>query len=144
MINQYKQALSLYNQGNYEEALDLLYGETDKESLLLKAACKKSIRDQYVYLIKSALDQKEYARARHLKDTYVSKFGQDTTINAFQIPDEALSTVLKEEIQSNDMLEFEYSLDKKPKKSSMSLFFFVGFGIILLFLFVYLIIFKCI
>lgn len=88
MESLYQQALSLYHQGDYEGAFDLLYGETDRECLLLELECKRLLTDQYVYLIKDALEQKEYAEARRLKETFLSKFGSDTTINAFQIPED--------------------------------------------------------
>jgi len=137
-MNKYQHALSLYNQGDYEEAFDLLYGETDKESLLLKDACRKSIKDQYVYLIRGALDQKEYAKARHLKETYLSKFGQDITINAFQIPDEALASALKEEILFDNIQEIVYPLNKKSNKNRIFLFVLIGFLIFFFFLVLYI------
>lgn len=103
MGSKYQKALSLYNQGDYEEAFDLLHGEDDQECLLLKAECKKQITHQYVYLIKEALDQKLYAKARHLRVTYLSIFGSNTAINAFQIPDEALEAALEEVAPSDEM-----------------------------------------
>lgn len=96
-MNYYQQALSLYNQGDYEGAFDLLAGDTSQDSLLLKAECEKQITEQYIYFIKEAIEYKDYVKARHLKDTYLSKFGSDTTaINAFQIPDKALCDAFNE------------------------------------------------
>ena len=39
MESLYQQALSLYNQGDYEGAFNLLYGETDRKCLLLELEC---------------------------------------------------------------------------------------------------------
>lgn len=121
----YQQALSLYNQGDYEGAFDLLYREVDQKCLLLKAECKKQITDQYLYLIKETLDCKEYAQARRLKITYLSKFGPDTVVNAFQIPDDSLSSILKEEMLSNNLREVNTSL-KEVRKSKFPYFVVLG------------------
>ena len=37
MESKYKQALSLYNQGDYEEAFDLLYGEDDQKMFTIES-----------------------------------------------------------------------------------------------------------
>ncbi len=113
MESKYKQALFLYNQGDYEGAFDLLYGEISKECLLLKAECKKQITDQYLYLIKETLDCKEYAQARHLKETYLSKYDFDTSINAIQVPDASLESALKAEVSPNDIIYKEISKSRK-------------------------------
>lgn len=119
MESLYQQALSLYNQGDYEGTFDLLYGETDRECILLAVECKRLLTDQYVYLIKDALEQKEYAEARRLKETFLSKFGSDTTINAFQIPDGSLEAALKEEVPSYDLQEVNPPLRETSKSKSL-------------------------
>lgn len=115
MESKYQHALSLYNQGDYEGAFGFLEGETDRESLLLKAECKKQMTDQYIYLIKEALGCKEYAQARHLKETYLSKYDFDTSINAIQVPDASLESALKTEVSSSDII---YKEIPKSQKSS--------------------------
>lgn len=106
----YQQALSLYNQGDYEGAFDLLYGEVDQKCLLLKAECKKQITDQYLYLIKEALESKEYVRAWHLKETYLFKYNFDSSINAIQVPNVSLESVLKsDEIVEGNTLNTGHS-----------------------------------
>lgn len=120
MESKYQHALSLYNQGDYEGAFGFLEGETDRESLLLKAECKKQMTDQYIYLIKEALGCKEYAQARHLKETYLSKYDFDTSINAIQVPDASLESTLKAGVSSNDIIYKEI-----PKAKKTSFFFYL-------------------
>lgn len=120
MESKYQHALSLYNQGDYEGAFGFLEGETDRESLLLKAECKKQMTDQYIYLIKEALGCKEYAQARHLKETYLSKYDFDTSINAIQVPDASLESTLKAGVSSNDIIYKEI-----PKAQKTSYFFYL-------------------
>ncbi len=125
MESLYQQALSLYNQGDYEGAFNLLYGETDRKCLLLELECKRLLTDQYAYLIKDALEQNEYVKAKHLKEAYLSKFGSNAIINAFQIPDDSLIAALKEEMPSNNLREVNTSL-KEVQKSKFPYFVVLG------------------
>ena len=88
MENYYTKALSLYNQGDYEGALDVLRFSTvhSKEEDALKEECRNQIIRQYVYLIKDAISQSDYQEARKWKDEYISKYGYSEAIDSIKIP----------------------------------------------------------
>ena len=79
MESQYKEALVLYNQCEYEKAYDILSNSSinldDKESRLLEE-CKKQILQQYRYLINEAEKQKNIGEAKRLKAMYFKKINQ--------------------------------------------------------------------
>ena len=84
MDTQYKEALSLYNQCEYEKAYDILSNSvTDfgKKGHLLLEECKKQILQQYVSLINEAEKQKDISEANRLKAMYVEKFGKNSLIS---------------------------------------------------------------
>ena len=84
----YTKALSLYNQGDYEGALDVLRFSTvhSKEEDALKEECRNQIIRQYVYLIKDAISQSDYQEARKWKDEYITKYGYSEAVDSIEIP----------------------------------------------------------
>lgn len=90
MESQYKDALALYNQCEYEKAYDILSNSShnmgDKGSRLLEE-CKKQILQQYLYLINEAEKQKDIAAANRLKATYTEKYGRNILISKPQHDD---------------------------------------------------------
>lgn len=85
----YTQALSLFNQGEYEKALRIIERSalnTLREKELLEQ-CKKQILAQYCYLINESIRQKDYQAAKSIKDEYRIKFGVSDKIDAIKIPE---------------------------------------------------------
>ena len=90
MESQYKEALALYNQCEYEKAYDILSNSSinldDKESRLLEE-CKKQILQQYRYLINEAEKQKNIGEAKRLKAMYFKKIKGNSLISEPQNED---------------------------------------------------------
>ena len=87
----YKQALSFFNSGDYEKALNTLkQGETQissmKERQLINQ-CEKQIAEQYYYLIHEYIQQEDYLNANALKEEYNVKFGYNPRITDIKIPE---------------------------------------------------------
>ena len=85
----YTQALSLFNQCKYEEALKRIEQSplsTLREKKLLEQ-CQKQILEQYCYLINESIRQKDYRSAKSIKDEYQAKFGKNYKIEAIKIPE---------------------------------------------------------
>lgn len=85
----YNKAISFYNKGEYEEALDAIRNSsmaTSKESLGLIRECEKLILEQYVYLIKEYIEQQDYLNASRKKEEYKAKYGSNPKIENIIIP----------------------------------------------------------
>lgn len=85
----YNKAISIYNKGEYEEALDAIRNSsmaTSKESLGLIRECEKLILEQYVYLIKEYIEQQDYLNASRKKEEYKAKYGSNPKIENIIIP----------------------------------------------------------
>ena len=84
MDSKYKEALSLYNQCEYEKAYDILsnspHNMGDRRNLLLEE-CKRQILQQYVYLINEAEKRKDIGDANQLKAMYIEKYGKNNLIS---------------------------------------------------------------
>lgn len=85
----YNKAISFYNKGEYEEALDAIRNSsmaTSKESFGLIRECEKLILEQYVYLIKEYIEQQDYLNASRKKEEYKAKYGSNPKIENIIIP----------------------------------------------------------
>lgn len=90
MKKKYQDALSLYNQGDYEETLKILSNNqllSTPEGKQLADICHKLVAEQYIYLIKEYITQQDYVQALELKETYLSKYGKNKVILSISIPD---------------------------------------------------------
>lgn len=70
MDDLYNKAISFYNEGEYEEALDAIRNSsmaTSKDGQNLIRECEKLILEQYVYLIKEYIEQQDYLNASRKK-----------------------------------------------------------------------------
>ena len=97
----YTQALSLFNQCKYEEALKRIEQSslsTLREKKLLEQ-CQKQILEQYCYLINESIRQKDYRSAKSIKDEYQAKFGKNYKIEAIKIPE--IASPLQNEVCSD-------------------------------------------
>lgn len=115
----YKQALSLFNQGEYEKALRIIERSplnTLREKELLDQ-CWRQIVEQYCYLINESISQKDYWTARLIKDEFKAKFGVNNKIEEIKIP----------EFQATSPTE-EF-VEKKPKFCK---YLMIAIGIILI------------
>ena len=85
----YNKAISFYNKGEYEEALDAIRSSsmaTSKESLSLIRECEKLILEQHVYLINEYIEQRDYLNALRKKEEYRTKYGLNPQIENIIIP----------------------------------------------------------
>ena len=87
----YRQALSLFNSGDYEKALDILK-QDDSQILSAKEKqliyqCEKQITEQYYYLIHEYIQQEDYLNAHALKVEYKVKFGSNPRIEDIVVPE---------------------------------------------------------
>ena len=85
----YNKAISFYNKGEYEEALDAIRSSsmaTSKESLSLIRECEKLILEQHVYLINEYIEQRDYLNALRKKEEYRTKYGSNPKIENIIIP----------------------------------------------------------
>lgn len=84
MESQYKDALALYNQCEYEKAYDILSNSShnmgDKGSRLLEE-CKKQILQQYIYLINESEKEGDIGKANQLRRLYTFKYGESNEIS---------------------------------------------------------------
>ena len=89
MESLYQQALSLYNQGDYEGAWNLLHNANLKEQreILLFKECEKLSLEQTILLIKSYIEAKEYEKAKQKKMDYYAKHGFQASIESIEIPE---------------------------------------------------------
>ncbi len=89
MDDLYNKAISFYNEGEYEKALDAIRNSsmaTSKESLGLIRECEKLILEQHVYLIKEYIEQQDYLNASRKKEEYETKYGSNPKIENIIIP----------------------------------------------------------
>lgn len=85
----YNKAISFYNEGRYEEVLDLIGTSSiaaSKKGQNLIQECKKLILEQYVYLIKEYVEQQDYLNALRKKEEYRTKYGAHAKIENIPIP----------------------------------------------------------
>jgi Protein of unknown function (DUF3298). len=79
----YEQALPFFNKGEYEEVLKIFRHATvtlsDKEKKILRES-KKQITEQYLFLIKDCIQQKEYVKAGELQEEYKAKYDFDERV----------------------------------------------------------------
>lgn len=97
----YQKALSLYNQGHYEEALDILTKNqllSTLEGKQLAETCQELVTEQYKFLIKEYITQQDYIQALELKETYLSKYGKNKIISSIPIPHSILKIKNKKNI----------------------------------------------
>ena len=85
----YQQALSLYNQGDYEGAWMLLQDvdlETEQEKKLFKE-CEKLVTEQATYIIKSYIEEGEFLKAKELRLDFLTKYGYRAPVESIKIPE---------------------------------------------------------
>ncbi len=74
----YEQSLSLFNKGEYEEVLKIFRHTTvvlsEKEKILLRES-RKQVTEQYLFLIKDYIQEKEYIKAEELQKKYNAEYG---------------------------------------------------------------------
>lgn len=92
----YRQALSFFNNGDYEKALNILKREENQISSTqerqLFEQCKKQITEQYYYLINDSIRQEDYLNANALKNEYKVKYGDNPRIANIVVPKKEAST----------------------------------------------------
>lgn len=89
MISLYQQALSFYNQGDYEGAWRLLQNadlETEQEKKLFEE-CDKLVTEQAAYIIKSYIEEGEFQKAKELRLDFLTKYGCRTPVESIKIPE---------------------------------------------------------
>ncbi len=89
MDDLYNKAISFYNEGEYEEALDAIRNSsmaTSKDGQNLIRECEKLILEQYIYLIKECIEQQDYPNALRKKEEYKTKYGSNPKIENIIIP----------------------------------------------------------
>lgn len=85
----YNKAISFYNKGEYEEALDTIRNSsmaTSKDGQSLIRECEKLILEQHVYLINEYIEQRDYLNALRKKKEYRTKYGSNPKIENIIIP----------------------------------------------------------
>ena len=107
----YRQALSFFNSGDYEKALNILKQE-DTEQYSFKdkqlfEQCKKQLAEQYYYLINESIQQEDYQNARALKNEYKAKFGVSSRIDSIVVPEKS-SVTSSQQIEQDDDEEESY------------------------------------
>ena len=84
MESQYKEALTLYNQCEYEKAYGILSNSSinldDKESRLLEE-CKRQILQQYIYLVNESEKEGNIGKANQLRRIYTFKYGESNEMS---------------------------------------------------------------
>lgn len=87
MESQYKDALALYNQCEYEKAYDILSNSSlnaeDKGYRLLEE-CKRQILQQYIYLINEKEKEGDIGKANQLRRIYTFKYGKSDKISEIE------------------------------------------------------------
>ena len=89
MDDLYNKAISFYNEGEYEEALDAIRNSsmaTSKDGQNLIRECEKLILEQHVYLINEYIEQRDYLNALRKKEEYRTKYGSNPKIENIIIP----------------------------------------------------------
>lgn len=89
MDDLYNKAISFYNEGEYEEALDAIRNSsmaTSKDGQNLIRECEKLILEQHVYLINEYIEQRDYLNALRKKEEYRTKYGSNPQIENIIIP----------------------------------------------------------
>ena len=89
MDDLYNKAISFYNEGEYEEALDAIRNSsmaTSKDGQNLIRECEKLILEQHVYLINEYIEQRDYLNALRKKEEYRTKYGLNPKIENIIIP----------------------------------------------------------
>ena len=91
----YWQALTLFNNGDYEAALGTLKKDraclSSAKGKQLAEQCEKLITEQYCYLINEASRQEDYRNARLLKKRYELRYGSNPRIEDIEVPEPAQS-----------------------------------------------------
>lgn len=85
----YNKAISFYNKGEYEEALDTIRNSsmaTSKDGQSLIRECEKLILEQHIYLINEYIEQRDYLNALRKKEEYRTKYGSNPKIESIIIP----------------------------------------------------------
>ena len=114
----YRQALSLFNNGDYEKALNILKQNDGQISSIkerqLIDQCEKQITEQYYYLIHECIQQEDYLNAHTLQNEYKVKFGNNARIAEIRIPERKIvpSTQIIEEEE-----ELHLPIKNKPTKN---------------------------
>lgn len=92
----YRQALSFFNNGDYEKALNILKQEENQlysiQERQLFEQCKKQVTEQYYYLINDSIRQEDYLNANALKNEYKVKYGDNPRIANIVVPKKEAST----------------------------------------------------
>lgn len=128
MIELYQQALSLYNQNDYEGAIELLNRITEKnrEETALLNECKNQIIQQYIYLIRESINQSEIEEAQRLKKEFYNKYGFNNKVDQINIPKIKSNESIKKEKQIGVTSESKKIIEQKHRER---LFFGVGLAI---------------
>ena len=104
MEEKYQEALTLYNQCDYEGAYAIIIDNglcsTDKGDFLCNE-CRKQILQQYIYLIKDYIAQEMYGEAIGLRQYYYSQYGFSSELSFIVIPE----PVLQDEVEEIPILE---------------------------------------
>ena len=100
----YEQSLSLFNKGEYEEVLKIFRHTTvvlsEKEKILLRES-RKQVTEQYLFLIKDYIQEKEYIKAEELQKKYNAEYGFDERIMDIIIPQNIQTKFLQVDDNSN-------------------------------------------
>lgn len=100
MEEKYQEALTLYNQCDYEGAYAIIIDNglcsTEKGDFLCNE-CRKQILQQYIYLIKDCVEQGQYVEAKELRQQYYSLYGFASDLSGIVIP-EPIRPIETEEI----------------------------------------------
>ena len=100
----YEQSLSLFNKGEYEEVLKIFRHTTvvlsEKETILLRES-RKQVTEQYLFLIKDYIQEKEYIKAEELQKKYNAEYGFDERIMDIIIPQNIQTKFLQVDDNSN-------------------------------------------
>ena len=118
MESLYQQALSLYNQGDYEGAWNLLHNANLKEQreILLFKECEKLSLEQTILLIKSYIEAKEYEKAKQKKMDYYTKHGFHASIEAIEIPEGRPLSTGNNRVEVVSMSAPTVTMEQSPKK----------------------------
>lgn len=89
MDQHYTKAMSLFQEGAYEEAIEeMVKSQTVSPEDFKKFVeqCNGVIAEQYKYLINEALSNRNYTEANRLREEFVNKHGHNAAIDALPIP----------------------------------------------------------
>lgn len=100
----YRQALSSFNNGDYEKALNILKQEENQlysiQEKQLFEQCKKQVTEQYYYLINNSIRQEDYLNVNALKEEYRVKYGDNPRIANIVIPEKEVSASFQHSAES--------------------------------------------